>query len=326
MLRTRLCDVLGIDVPIICAPFGPWDEVDLAAAVCEAGGLGSLGTAVRPLPDLRRQWSRLRMLTNRPFAINHTTRPFDPETFEATLKERPAFISFHMGDPGELVEQAHAVGTRWIQQVMDVDQACQAVERGVDVIVAQGWEAGGHGGQVSALALVPQVVDVAGDIPVVMAGGVADGRGLAAALALGAQGVAMGTRFLASREMHVAEEWKQRIVAARSTDSVKAEVMDALLPPFNRPYYPVTARVLRTRFLEEWGDRPDELATRAAEFAPQMMESVLRGDGHEYLPFTGQSAGLVHDVLPAAEIIRRTIAQAEELITGLQSGLHPVVH
>ena len=81
MLRTRVCDVLGIDVPIICAPFGPWDEVDLAAAVCEAGGLGSLGTAVRPLPDLRQQWARLRTLTDRPFAINHTTRPFDPEAF-----------------------------------------------------------------------------------------------------------------------------------------------------------------------------------------------------------------------------------------------------
>jgi nitronate monooxygenase/enoyl-[acyl-carrier protein] reductase II len=317
MLRTRLCDVLGIDVPIICAPFGPWDEVDLAAAVCEAGGLGGLGTAVRPLPELRQQWARLRTLTDRPFAINHTTRPFDPEAFEATLEERPAVISFHMGDPAELVERAHAVGARWVQQVMDVDQARQAVERGVDVIVAQGWEAGGHGGQVGTLALVPQVVDVAGDIPVVVAGGVADGRGLAAALALGAQGVVMGTRFLASCEMHVAEEWKQHIVRAQSTDSVKAEVMDALLPPFNRPYYPVTARILRTRFLEEWGDRPDELATRVGEFAPKMMESVLRGDGHEYLPFTGQSAGLVRDVLPAAEIIRRTLAEAEAVLAGL---------
>jgi nitronate monooxygenase/enoyl-[acyl-carrier protein] reductase II len=318
MLRTRLCDVLGIDVPIICAPFGPWDQVDLAAAVCEAGGLGSLGTAVRPVAELRHRWAHLRSLTNRPFAINHQTRPFDAEAFEATLEERPAVISFHMGDPGELVECAHAIGARWVQQVMDVDQARQAVERGVDVIVAQGWEAGGHGGQVSALALVPQVVDIAGEIPVVMAGGVADGRGLAAALALGAQGVAMGTRFLASREMHVADDWKQRIVAAESTDSVKAEVMDVLLPPFNRPYYPATARILRTRFLEEWGHRPDELAARADEFGPEMLESVLRGDGHEYLPFTGQSAGLVRDILPAAEIIRRTMAEAAAAIAGFQ--------
>jgi nitronate monooxygenase/enoyl-[acyl-carrier protein] reductase II len=322
MLRTRLCDVLGIDVPIICAPFGPWDEVDLAAAVCAAGGLGSLGTAARPLPDLRQQWARLRALTDRPFAINHTTRPFDSDAFEATLEERPAVISFHMGDPGELVARAQAIGARWVQQVMDVDQARQAVERGVDVIVAQGWEAGGHSGQVSTLALVPQVVDIAGAIPVVMAGGVGDGRGLAVALTLGAQGVAMGTRFLASREMCVSDEWKQWIVAAQSTDSVKADLMDALLPPFNRSHYSATARILRTRFLEQWGDRPDDLRARAGEFAPQLLAALQRGDGHEFIPFTGQSAGLVHDILPAAEIVRRTIDEAEVAIAGLQQYDH----
>ena len=130
MLRTPLCDLLGIDVPVICAPFGPWDEVDLAAAVCDAGGLGSLGTAARPLPDLRDQWARLRSRTDRPFAINHTPRPFDAAAFDATIEARPAVISYHMGDPGELVGRAHAAGILWMQQVSDVGQARVALDRG----------------------------------------------------------------------------------------------------------------------------------------------------------------------------------------------------
>src|SRR5262245_6171852 len=127
MLRTPLCDLLGVDVPIICAPFGPWEEVDLAAAVCGAGGLGSLGTAVRPVPELRAQWDRLRGLTDRPFAINHTVRPFDEEAFAATLAFRPAAVSFHLAVPADLVERAHDAGVLWIQQVMDVRQAEEAV-------------------------------------------------------------------------------------------------------------------------------------------------------------------------------------------------------
>src|SRR6185436_1842534 len=183
MIRTPLCDLLGIDVPVICAPFGPWDEVDLAAAVCGAGALGSLGTAARALPDLRAQWDRLRARTDRPFAVNHTPRPFDADAFEATIAARPRVISYHMGDPGDLVARAHAAGILWMQQVGDVAQARTALERGVDVLVAQGGEAGGHSGSVAAMVLVPQVVDIAGDVPVVAAGGIADGRGLAAALA-----------------------------------------------------------------------------------------------------------------------------------------------
>ena len=188
-MHTRLCDVLHIDTPIISAPFGPWNSVELAAAVCAAGGLGSLGTAVRPVEQLKKQWARLRELTDRPFAINHQPRPFSPEAFRATLEAEPAVISYHMGDPGDLVDQAHQVGSLWMQQVMDADQARRAIDRGADIIVAQGGEASGHSGFVSTLVLVPQVVDVAADRPVVAAGGIADGRGLAAALCLGASGV-----------------------------------------------------------------------------------------------------------------------------------------
>src|SRR6185436_3021780 len=200
----------------------------------------------RPVGELQEQWLRLRRRTDRPFAVNHQPRPFDEAAFAATLVHRPAAISYHMGDPGDLVGRAHDVGVRWIQQVMDVDQARQALDRGADVIVAQGGEAGGHSGYVSTMALVPQVVDVAGDTPVVAAGGISDGRGLAAALALGAQGVAMGTRFLASVEMRIDAEWKRMIVDADALDAIQSPVVDMLLPPFNRPHSDVLPRVLRT--------------------------------------------------------------------------------
>jgi enoyl-[acyl-carrier protein] reductase II len=319
-MRTRLCDVLGTEVPVICAPFGPWEEVELAAAVCAAGGLGSLGTAVRPVPDLEAQWARLRGLTARPFAINHTARPFDPAAFEATLEARPAAISYHLGDPGELVDRAHRAGILWIQQVMDVTQARQAVERGADVLVAQGGEAGGHSGAVGTMVLVPQVVDVAGRIPVAAAGGIADGRGLAAALALGAQGVVMGTRFLASTEMAISAAWKRMILEADATDSLQAAFLDAILSPYNRPHYQAAGRVLRTPFYEQWCGRADDLAQRAAEIGPQVMRTILAGGGEEYVPFAGQSVGLVHEILPGAEIVRRVVADAERVLAGLSTG------
>lgn len=318
-MRTHVCDLLGIDVPLICAPFGPWDEVDLAAAVCEAGGLGSLGTAVRPLPELQQQWARLAQLTPRPFAINHTTRPFDPAAFEATLAARPAAISFHMGDPGELVERAHRAGILWLQQVMDVAQARQAVQRGVDVIVAQGGEAGGHSGFISTMVLVPQVIDVAGDIPVIAAGGIADGRGLAAALALGAQGAAIGTRFLASTEMRISAEWKQMILEADAADSVKADLLDVILPPHTRAHYPAVGRMLRTPFYDRWAGHLDELAAQAGSIGHEVVSAVLAGDGHQYIPFAGQSVGLVHDIRPAAEIVRSVVADADRILAGLSS-------
>jgi enoyl-[acyl-carrier protein] reductase II len=314
VLRTPLCGLLGIEVPILGAPFGPWEQVDLAAAICEAGALGSVGTALRSVPELRSQWARLRGLTNKPFAINHTVRPFDEEAFAATLAFRPAAISFHLGVPPDLVARAHETGILWIQQVMNRAQAEEAVAAGVDVIVAQGGEAGGNGGWVSTMVLVPQAVDVAGDIPVIAAGGIADGRGLAAALALGAQGVSMGTRFLATTEMRIAEEWKRRIVAADALDAVKVTNSERVMPPFNRPGGPAEPRALATPLTEQLREHPDWIDPAA--MGARLRESLLAGGGHEYLPFTGQSAGLIDDVLPAAEIIRRVVAEADQLIAG----------
>jgi enoyl-[acyl-carrier protein] reductase II len=184
----------------------------------------------------------------------------------------------------------------------------------VDVLVAQGGEAGGHSGFVSTMALVPQVVDVAGGTPVVAAGGIADGRGLAAALALGAQGVAMGTRFLASVEMRIDEGWKRMLVEASSRDAQHDELLDLLLPPYNRPHHPAVGRMLPTAFSRRWRGHPEELAARAGELGPAIVSAVLAGRGHEYVPFAGQSVGLVTEVLPAAEIVQRTCAQAAAIL------------
>jgi enoyl-[acyl-carrier protein] reductase II len=309
VLRTPLCGLLGIDAPIIGAPFGPWEQVDLAVALCEAGALGSLGTGLRTVDELRAQWQRLRERTQRPFAVNHTNRPFDEAAFAATLEAAPRVISFHMTVPGDLIARAHDAGIVWIQQVVDRREAEQAVEAGVDVIVAQGGEAGGHCGSVSTMVLVPQVVDLAGDIPVVAAGGIADGRGLAAALALGAQGVSMGTRFVASAELGVDEQWKRRIVEADAADAVKVVNSQRVLPPYTRPGSRVEPRALSTQLIEQLRDHPDWIDP--AVMGPRIRNSVAAGRGDEYLPFAGQSAGLIDEVLPAAEIVRRVLAEAE---------------
>ena len=317
MLRTPLCDLLRIDVPILSAPFGPWDQVDLAVAVCEAGGLGALGTSARAAPELEAQWRRLRERTDRPFAINHTIRPFDEEAFEATLRFAPAAISFHIGVFPELVARAHDAGILWIQQVIDRAHAERALAAGVDVVVAQGGEAGGHGGWVSTLVLVPEIVDLAGDTPVVAAGGIADGRGLAAALALGAQGALVGTRLLASEEMGVADAWKQRIVEAAALDAVKVPHSERVLPPYNRPGGPADPRALRTPLIDRLGSDPESVDP--AEVGPELLAALREDRAHEYIPFAGQSAALVHDVRPAAEIVRELVEGAEAALAGALS-------
>jgi nitronate monooxygenase/enoyl-[acyl-carrier protein] reductase II len=317
VLRTPVCDLLGIDVPIIGAPFGPWDQVDQAAAISGAGGLGSVGTAVRSVPELQQQWQRLRELTDRPFAINHTIRPFSADAFEATLDFAPAAISFHLGVPPDEIARAHERGIKWIQQVVDRAQAEEAVAAGADVIVAQGSEAGGHAGSIATIVLVPQVVDVAGDVPVIAAGGIADGRGLAAALMLGAQGVSMGTRFLASHELAIDDAWKRRVVEAEAGDAVKVANSERVLPPYNRPGARVEPRALRTPLIDQLAAHPEWVDPAAV--GPRLLAAVQAGRGDEYLPFAGQSAGLIDDVLPAAEIIGRVMAEAEEALSRVRA-------
>src|SRR5437764_4669974 len=222
MLKTRLCDVLGIEVPIILAPMGSCTSAELAAAVSNTGGLGGIGSLFRSTAAIKRDIDTIKTLTNRHYAINHVPQTLDHEAFAYTLSARPAVISFALGDPGDLVQQAHDAGSLVMLQVTTVAQAVQAADRGVDVIIAQGGEAGGYCGEVSTMTLVPQVVDAVSPIPVVAAGGIFDGRGLAAALMMGAWGVNLGTRFIATQESPATAAWKQAIAAASSEDTMKA--------------------------------------------------------------------------------------------------------
>jgi enoyl-[acyl-carrier protein] reductase II len=223
----------------------------------------------------------------------------------ATLRFAPPAVSFHIGVIPELVERAHAAGCVWIQQVIDREQAERALEAGADVLVAQGGEAGGHGGWVGTMVLVPEVVDLAGAVPVVAAGGIADGRGVAAALALGAQGALVGTRLLASEEMAVSPEWKRRVVEASALDAVKVPHSERVLPPYNRPGSPADPRALRTPLIERLGEAPESVDPTTA--GPELLAALREDRPHEYLPFAGQSAALVHDVRPAAEIVRELV-------------------
>ena len=322
-MRSVLCDVLGVEVPIVLAPFGPWDQVALAAAVCEAGALGSVGTAVRSVDQLQLQWQQLRERTDQPFAINHTGRPFNAEAFEATLRFGPAAISFHMGLPVELIAAAHDHGIRWMQTVGDVDAAKLAIDAGADVLVAQGTEAGGNAGWVSTMVLVPAVVDVAGTVPVIAAGGIGDGRGIAAAFALGAQGVSLGTRFLASTEMTIDRAWKERIVAAGALDAVKVPHSERVMPPFTLPQIgvPFAPRALRTELIDHLEADPDSVDP--AEVGPRLLAAVRAGGGHDLLPFAGQSVALIHDIAPAGQIIARLIEETTTALShaSLRAGL-----
>jgi enoyl-[acyl-carrier protein] reductase II len=315
MIRTRFCELFGIDAPILQAAIWPATAPALVAAVSEAGGLGSIGAIFSSADDMREQIERVRERTERPFAVNHVVPVLDEGAFEATLEARPAAVSFALGDPGGLVERAHDAGAKVIHQVHTVRQAREAAERGVDVVIAQGSEAGGQGmaAGVGAMALVPQVVDAIDPVPVLVAGGVADGRGLAAGLVLGAAGANVGTRFLASEEAGADGAWKRLILDAESEDAVRFEAWGAIMPSGGSGY-DVVPRVIRTDFVAEWERRPDEAGRQADRLRGEIMASVEARRPHELTPFSGQTAGLIRDVMPAAEIVRGMVAEAEDAL------------
>jgi len=314
--RTLFCELFDLDVPILQAAIWPATSPELVAAVSNAGALGTVAGIFSSADALRAQIERVRELSDRPFVVNHVVSSLDEDAFQATLDARPAAVSFALGDPGGLVERAHAAGAKAIQQVHTVSQAREAAALGVDVVIAQGSEAGGQGmaGGVGTMALVPQVVDAVAPIPVLAAGGVADGRGLAAALVLGAAGANVGTRFLASEEAAADESWKQRILAAESEHTVRFETWGAIVPPPGPGAYDVVPRVIRTDFVAEWETRPTEAAAESERLLGEIMAAVREGRAHELLPFTGQTAGLIDDVRPAAKIVEELVAGAEQAI------------
>ena len=311
MLKTALCDRLGIEVPIILAPMGTCTSAEFAAAVSNAGGLGGIGSLFRSTAAVKRDIDGVRRLTSRPFAINHIPQTLDAEAFRCTLEARPAVISFALADPGDLVRQAHDVGSLVMLQVTTVAQAVQAAERGVGVIIAQGGEAGGYCGEVSTMTLVPQVVDAVSPVPVVAAGGIFDGRGIAAALMLGAVGVNLGTRFITSTEAPAPEEWKQAITAAKSEDAIKVDVINDISPLPGTEGFHTVPRSLPTAFLDDWSGEREAARRDRDRLRGQIVATTQAGRQHECVLWAGQTAGGINEILSVGEIMRRLIAETE---------------
>ncbi len=315
MLKTPLCDLFGIEVPIILAPMGTCTSAELAAAVSNEGGLGGIGSLFRTSAAIKRDIDMVRRLTSRPFAINHIPQTLDAEAFRYTLEARPAVISFTLADPGDLVRQAHDVGSLVMLQVTTVAQAVQATERRVDVIIAQGSESGGYCGEVSTMALVPQVVDAVSPIPVVASGGIFDGRGIAAALMLGAVGVNLGTRFIASKEAPAPEEWKQAITAAASEDAIKVDVLNDISPLPGTAGFHTVLRSLHTAFLDEWSAKREEARRDRDRLRGQIVSTTQAGRQHVCLLTAGQTVGGIKEILPVGEIMRRLMAETEATLS-----------
>jgi NAD(P)H-dependent flavin oxidoreductase YrpB (nitropropane dioxygenase family) len=317
MLRTPLCDLLGIDVPIGNAGMaGGTARARLAAAVAEAGGLGGLGGIYREGPEHLRQQIRLtRDLTARPFSVNLWVYLLDvaPRFLDVCIDERVPSITLTFGDPGDYARRAKDAGIIVLHQVQTVAGAKRAAGAGVDAIIAQGGEAGGHTGSVATMALVPQAVDVAGGIPVIAAGGIADGRGLVAALALGAQGVIMGTRFVAAEEAEpAARGHREQIIASTADDTVYTDVfdiMDGLKWPAG-----ISGRTINTPFTQEWHGRESELQEHRQRIIDEA-GGIVPERAHS--AYAGQSAGLVRDVKPARAIIEDVMREAEQVLRGL---------
>jgi NAD(P)H-dependent flavin oxidoreductase YrpB (nitropropane dioxygenase family) len=327
-MRTGLCDLLGIEHPIVASPMGPdLTGPELVAAVSNAGGLGILQAQFCSPPVFRKEIHRVRALTAKPFGVNLLLHFPAEEQVAICLDERVPVLSFFWGDPTPFIARAHAAGVKVIHQVGSVADARRSATAGVDVIIAQGVEAGGHvAGEVSTLALVPRVVDAVAPRPVAAAGGIGDARGVVAVLALGAQAAVLGTRFLASAESRAHPHYKQKVLQANEGDTVRTTLFGHGWP--NAPH-----RTLRTAFVEQWfgqeargqESRPDEPAVGRTIVGGQPMP-VLRfmglppnvdasGDIESMDLLAGQGVGLVHEIKPAGEIVRELVDETRQIIS-----------
>lgn len=331
MLKTKICELFGIDHPIISAGMGGVAFAELAAAVSEAGGLGTLGLAGFTPTGICNEVRETRSRTSKPLAANLIVPFMRMDHLEALASCPITAATFFWGDAREYsaaVELMHRSGIKVIWQCGSAEEALNAKQAGVDVIIAQGFEAGGHvRGLVTTLALIPEVRDSVGDMPLVAAGGIADGRGLAAALALGADGVAIGTRFVASVEARAHTQYKQRLLSGHAAETLHTTLFDDGWPD-------APMRVLRSKAVKEWeqagspprGKRPGEgqiigRVNRAEfEFAPERTKyggfptDYFEGDIDSCGFLAGQSVSLVREIQPAGEIVLRLMDEALEVI------------
>jgi nitronate monooxygenase len=318
---------------LVSAPLGPdLSSVDLVAAVSGAGGLGIL-QAQLDSPDMLRDKIRLiRERTGNPFGVNFLLVFPSEEGVALCLEEKVPVLSFFWGDPAPFVNEVHSSGAKVFHQVGSLHAAVKAAEAGVDVIVAQGLEAGGHvEGDVATMVLVPRIVDALPSVPIVAAGGIADARGLVAALSLGADGVAMGTRFVASVEARAHPRYKDLLLGATEQDTVRTVL-------FGRDWPNAPHRVLRTPFVEQWhregtgqaGGAHDETLVGTTlvggqeiplpRFASMPPNVEAKGDIDAMSLLAGQGVGLIEEIKPAATIVREIMEEAQQIIESRLAG------
>lgn len=325
--QTSLCRLLNIDLPIVQAPICSASCPALAAAVSNAGALGMLSVTWRSFDETRQVIRETRALTDKPFGVNLVLQREQTERLKVCLEEGAKIVSFFWGDPSPYVKMAHDAGALVMHTVASAEEAKRVVDAGVDVVVAQGWEAGGHvWGEVATLPLVPRVADAVSPIPVIAAGGIADGRGIAAVLMLDAAGAWLGTRFLLSEEAAVHRLYQEKVAEAKETDTVYSRLFD--IGWENAPH-----RTLRNSTVQQWedagcplsGERPNEgevIASLADGRPVQRYSDVIplpnmTGNLEALALYAGQSAGLASRIQPAAEIVRELV---EETVRALRKG------
>lgn len=330
-MKNPLCEALGIEVPIILAAMGGASSPRLAAAVSNAGGLGTLAPWSADLDTVRSQVREMRALTSKPFAVNFVMAFEQEARLDVCLEEGVRAVSFFWSEPPKLVDRAKAGGAIVLHTVGSARDARIAVDCGVDIIVAQGWEAGGHvRGTVATLPLIPAVLDAVGSVPVVAAGGIGDARGLAAVLALGAAGAWMGTRFLSAEEAAIHPDYRTHLLAASEDDTIMADDLFYI-----RGWHDAPHRTLRNSTAREWekagrppiGKRPgegDKLGTRPngqpiLRYTGATPGAGIVGDIEALSMWAGQSVASVKRVQPAAEIVRETYDGARAILARLSS-------
>jgi nitronate monooxygenase len=316
-IQTRLTERLGITHPVISAPMGFAAGGKLAAAVSAGGGLGLIGGGYGDAEWLEREFAAAGNARVGCGFITWSLRK-QPELLDLVLAHAPAAVMLSFDRPEPFAGAVKASGAQLICQVQTMARAREAVEAGADIIVAQGGEAGGHAGSRGTFTLVPEVADYlakrAPETLLVAAGGVADGRGLAAALMLGAEGVLLGSRFLFSEEVLLSPRLQQTMLKADGDATIKTRALD-VVRGYDWPRE-ITGRALRNAFVDDWHERDAELAvpdTRAREFA-RYTGGRDRGDAENTGLFLGEGVGLIEDVRPAAEIVERIVAEAEQAL------------
>lgn len=311
-LTTPLCTLVGVPHPVVQGGMGPpHSSPELVAAVSNAGGLGVLGCSGFTAEEIAANAARIRALTQHPFGLNLLLFTATDDAVTAVLAERPRVVSFawsHMDQPLQaIVARAHEGGSLVMHMVSSRAEAERAAAAGADLVVAQGTEGGGHVGVMGTMALTPQVVDAVAPRPVLAAGGIADGRGLAAALMLGAAGVLLGTRFLATTEAPISNAVKRVILNSDGSDTDLTEIPDIIA---GRVWPGAYARSWRNALIREWSGREWELRQRRPAVAAATATARARDEVEQMPILFGQDAGLIAAIEPASGVVARIVREA----------------